>query len=41
MKNISFNPITGLFYMFKSGARVVGCYAHTALVLWYLGFAIQ
>lgn len=32
------NPITGWFCTCKSGARVVGCCAHIASVLWYLGF---
>ena len=36
--NISLNPITGWFCTCKSGARVVGCCAHIASVLWYLGF---
>ena len=35
---IGLNPITGLFCTSKSGARVVGCYAQIASVLWYLGF---
>ena len=34
----SLNPITGWFCTCKSGARVVGCCAHIASVLWYLGF---
>ena len=34
----SLNPITGWFCTSKSGARVVGCCAHIASALWYLGF---
>ena len=34
----SLNPITGWFCTCKSGDRVVGCCAHIASVLWYLGF---
>ena len=34
----SSNPTTGWFCTCKSVARVVGCYAHIASVLWYLGF---
>ena len=36
--NANLNPITGWFCTCKSGARVVGCCAHIASVLWYLGF---
>lgn len=36
--NTGLNPITGWFCTCKSGARVVGCCAHIASVLWYLGF---
>lgn len=32
------SPITGWFCTCKSGARVVGCCAHIASVLWFLGF---
>ena len=32
------SPITGWFCTCKSGARVVGCCAYIASVLWYLGF---
>ena len=32
------SPITGWFCTCKSGVRVVGCCAHIASVLWYLGF---
>ena len=34
----SLNPITGWFCTCKIGARVVGCCAYIASVLWYLGF---
>ena len=33
------NPIIGWFCQCKSGARVVGCCAHIASVLWYLGYS--
>ena len=33
----SFITIPGCFCTFKSGASVVGCYAHIASVLWYGG----
>ena len=32
------NPITGWYCGCGSGARTVGCFAHAALVLWYLGY---
>ena len=32
------NPITGWYCTCKMGARVVGCCAHIASILWYLGF---
>lgn len=32
------NPINGWYCTCKSGARVVGCCAHIASVIWYLGF---
>ena len=32
------NPITGWYRGCRSGARIVGCCAHVASVLWYLGF---
>ena len=31
------NPIIGWYCQCKSGARVVGCCAHIASVLWYIG----
>lgn len=34
----SFDPIKGWYCQCKNGARVVGCCAHIASVLWYLGF---
>ena len=33
------NPISGWYCQRKSGARVVGCCAHIASVLWYLGYS--
>lgn len=36
-ENHSFDPIKGWYCQCKSGARVVGCCAHIASVLWYLG----
>ena len=32
------NPITGWYCGCRSGARTVGCCAHVASVLWYLGY---
>lgn len=32
------NPIGGWYCQCKTGARVVGCCAHIASVLWYLGY---
>ena len=32
------NPITGWYCGGGSVARTVGCWAHVALVLWYLGY---
>jgi len=34
----SFDPIKGWFCQCKNGARTVGCCAHIASVLWYLGY---
>jgi len=34
----SFDPIRGWYYQCKNGARTVGCCAHIASVLWYLGY---
>lgn len=34
-----FNPIQGHYCTCKSGARTIGCCAHIASVLWYLGYA--
>ena len=31
-------PIRGWFCKFKSGSRIVGCYTHIALMMWFLGF---
>lgn len=31
-------PVTGWYCQCKTGARVVGCSAHVASVLWYMGF---
>ena len=36
--NSGINPITGWYCTCRSGARVVGCCAHIASVIWYLGF---
>lgn len=36
---ITTNPISGWYCKCQVGARVVGCCAHIASVLWYLGFA--
>ena len=33
------NPILGWYCKCKTGARTLGCCAHVASVLWYLGFA--
>jgi hypothetical protein len=33
------NPITGWYCKCKTGARTLGCCAHIASVLWYLGLA--
>ena len=32
------NPIDGRYCTCKNGARVVGCCAHIASIIWYLGF---
>lgn len=37
-KNNETDPINGWYCTCKSGARVVGCCAHVASVLWFLGF---
>ena len=36
--NQGLNPITGWYCGCRSGARTVGCCAHIASVLWYLGY---
>lgn len=33
------NPISGWYCDCKVGAKTVGCCAHVASVLWYLGYA--
>lgn len=35
---IGINPITGWYCQCKTGVRTVGCCAHIASVLWYLGY---
>ncbi|XP_051159163.1 uncharacterized protein LOC127280299 [Leptopilina boulardi] len=37
--NVGINPIAGWYCQCKAGARIVGCCAHVASVLWYLGYA--
>ncbi|XP_018401795.1 PREDICTED: uncharacterized protein LOC108778963 [Cyphomyrmex costatus] len=37
--NIGINPIAGWYCQCKAGARVVGCCAQCASVLWYLAYA--
>lgn len=37
--DVADNPILGYYCTCKSGARTLGCCAHVASVLWYLGWA--
>lgn len=38
-ENLAGEPILGYYCLCKAGARTVGCCAHVASILWYLGYA--